>query len=63
MRDLQLLEGIKSQLVYELSNESNVLQKQNIDKTPEKDESFSLELYDPRGGVKLGRVRGITSRL
>ena len=26
------------------------------DKTAEKDESFSLELYDPKGGVKLGRV-------
>ena len=26
------------------------------DKTAEKDESFALELFDPKGGVKLGRV-------
>ncbi len=26
------------------------------DKSAEKDESFSIELYDPNGGVKLGRV-------
>lgn len=26
------------------------------DKTAEKDESFSLELFDAKGGVKLGRV-------
>ena len=26
------------------------------DKTAEKDESFSIELYDAKGGVKLGRV-------
>jgi hypothetical protein len=30
IRDLQSLEGIKSQLVYELYNQSNLLQKQNI---------------------------------
>jgi hypothetical protein len=30
MRDLQSLEGIKSQLVSELYNQSNLLQKQNI---------------------------------
>ena len=26
------------------------------DKTAEKDESFAIELYEPKGGVKLGRV-------
>jgi hypothetical protein len=26
------------------------------DKSAEKDESFSIELYSPLGGVKLGRV-------
>lgn len=26
------------------------------DKSAEKDESFSLELFDPKGGVKLGRL-------
>ena len=26
------------------------------DQTAEKDESFSIELFEPRGGVKLGRV-------
>jgi hypothetical protein len=26
------------------------------DKSAEKDESFSIELFDPRGGVKLGRI-------
>ncbi len=27
-----------------------------LDKSAEKDESFSLELFDPKGGVKLGRL-------
>ena len=27
-----------------------------LDKSAVKDESFSIELYDPKGGVKLGRV-------
>jgi solute carrier family 8 (sodium/calcium exchanger) len=27
-----------------------------LDKTAEKDESFSVELFDPKGGVKLGRL-------
>ena len=27
-----------------------------LDKTAEKDESFAIEIFDPKGGVKLGRV-------
>jgi len=53
-----IIDGINKILMLKYSKIGFVFKNLNFffkDKTAEKDESFSIELFNPRGGVKLGR--------